>query len=242
MAIDLTGRVCLITGAGQGIGAAVVRGFAQRGATVVATDVAVPSHQAASLNLAWDVTSEQRATEVVDEVVRRFGRLDCLVANAGVYPREDWDTISPDGWRHVLSINLDGTWHACQAAARPMTARGYGKIVTVSSIEVRLGIAVHAHYDASKAGVIGLTRSLSRALGPAGVRVNCLMPGAVLTEGELRDFPDQQAVAELCAKVQSLPARLLPAAVEPSFAFLCSEESDAITGQVMNVDHGFIHY
>lgn len=219
MAIDLTDKVCLITGAAQGIGAALVLGFARRGATVIATDIAAPQHDAAVLNLAWDVTDEARAEEVVKTVVQRFGRLDVLVANAGAYPRENWDEISSARWREILAINLDGAWHACRAAARPMTAQGYGKIVTVSSIEVSLGVAVHAHYDAAKAGVLGLTRSLARALGPGGVRVNCLMPGAVLTEGEIKLFPDLDATDAACAGAQCLPARLTPEMTEPAFAF-----------------------
>lgn len=242
MPIDLTNKVCLVTGTAQGIGASIVQGFAARGAIVVATDIAAPTHEAAALNLAWDVTDAARAVAVVEEVLARFGRLDCLIANAGAYPRESWDSISPDRWREIIAINLDGTWHACQAAAKPMTAQGYGKIVTVTSIEIRLGVAVHAHYDAAKAGVVGLTRSLARAVGPSGVRVNCLMPGGVLTEGELKQFPDREAVNAVCAAAQCLPARLMPAGLEPVFAFLCSEESDAITGQVVNVDHGWIHY
>lgn len=242
MAIDLSNRVCLITGAAQGIGAAVAHGFAHRGAAVIATDLKEPQCDDAALNLAWDVTDANRAANIVDIVMQRFGRIDALVANAGAYPRDPWHEISPDRWREVLALNLDGAWHACQAVAKPMTERGYGKIVTVSSIEVRLGVPVHAHYDAAKAGVIGLTRSLARALGPNGVRVNCLMPGAVRTESELRQFPDQQAANAFCVERQCLPARLLPDAVEPSFAFLCGAESDAVTGQVLCVDHGFIHY
>jgi 3-oxoacyl-[acyl-carrier protein] reductase len=161
---------------------------------------------------------------------------------AGWYPRHDWQEITDEVWREVLAVNLDGAWQACRAAAVPMTQQGYGKIVTVSSIEVKLGVGVHAHYDAAKAGLHGLTRSLARALGPSGVRVNCLMPGAVRTETEVHQFPDQDAVAKICAERQCLPERLLPEMIEPSFAFLCAAESDAITGQVLCVDHGFIHY
>jgi 3-oxoacyl-[acyl-carrier protein] reductase len=241
MSLSLQDRVCLVTGAAQGIGAAVARGFLARGATVIAADIRPPEIEGV-LNLIWDVTDPDRAGTVVAEIVDRFGRLDALVANAGTYPRDKWDEITPERWRQILQINLDGAWYACQAAAKPMTSASYGKIVTVSSIEVRLGVPVHAHYDAAKAGVIGLTRSLARALGPRGVRVNCLMPGAVLTEGELRQFPDQEDAKRFCGERQCLPERLLPEAVEPAFAFLCSSESDAITGQVLNVDHGWIHY
>lgn len=242
MAIDLTGRVCLITGAAQGVGAALVQGLAERGALVIATDLKAPQHECAALNLAWDITQPWRAAEVVQRVVEQFGRLDAFIANAGAYPRQPWQDISTRDWRDVLAINLDGAWYGAQAAAEVMTKQGYGKIVTVSSIEVRLGVDVHSHYDAAKAGVIGLTRSLARSLGPQGVRVNCVMLGAVLTEGELRLFPDQEAVAEACAKLQCLPERLTAEMTEPTFAFLCSSESDAVTGQVINVDHGWVLY
>lgn len=242
MPIDLKERVCLITGAAQGLGAAIAEGFIKRGAVVIATDLDAPQLENAALNLAWDVSQESRAREVVEEVLARFGRLDCLVANAGIFPRDSWDEIDDAAWRKVLGVNLDGAWHGCRESAKPMRTQGYGKIVTVSSIEVRLGVAVHAHYDAAKAGVIGLTRSLARALGPDGIRVNCLMPGAIQTPSEIIQFPDQEAVAKICTERQCLPHRITPEMIEPAFAFLCSAESDAITGQVLCADGGFIHY
>ena len=241
MSIDLTGRICLITGARQGIGAAVAEGFTRRGATVIATDLEAPSLPVA-YNCAWDVTSHTRANEVVADVLERYGRLDVLVANAGTYPRQDWSAITEEDWRTVVGINLDGAWRACQAAARPMVEQGYGKIVTVSSIEVNLGVAMHNHYDAAKAGIHGLTRSLARSLGANGVRVNCLMPGAVMTETEMSQFPDLDKTAKICDEHQCLPGRVLPEHIEPAFAFLCSAESDVITGQVLCADAGWIHY
>jgi NAD(P)-dependent dehydrogenase (short-subunit alcohol dehydrogenase family) len=141
MPIDLTDRVCLITGAGSGIGAALALGFAKRGATVVATDVRAPAHSPdIAMSLAWDVTDGSRAQQVVKEVVGRLGKLDVLVANAGIMPREPWDRVTPESWRKVLAVDLDGVWHACRAAAEAMTARNYGKIVTVTSVEVRLAL------------------------------------------------------------------------------------------------------
>lgn len=242
MAIDLTDRVCIITGAGRGIGAGVARGFAQRGAHVIATDLKQPAIDQAAMNLTWDVAESAQAHRVVAQVLERFGRVDCLVANAGIYPQQPWHDISDDDWRKVLAVNLDGTWHAARAVAAPMTERGYGKIVTVTSVEVQMGVAVHAHYDAAKAGIIGLTRSLARALGPAGVRVNAIMPGAILTEGELEQFHDQTKAARTLAERQCIPDRILPDMIEPSFAFLCSAESDAVTSQVLCVDHGLVNY
>jgi 3-oxoacyl-[acyl-carrier protein] reductase len=240
--ISLDNRVCLVTGAGRGIGRGIAEGFARRGARVVATDREAPQLETAALNLVWDVADAARAETVVAETVEKFGRLDAFVANAGIYPRQPWHEITFDDWRKVLGVNLDGAWLGAQAAARVMQKQGHGKIVLVTSIEVVFGPDAHVHYTASKAALIGLTRSLARALGPSGVRVNAIMPGAVNTEGEREQFPDEEAIAQAVAKQQCLPQRLEPGGIEPSFAFLCSEESDAITGQVLCVDHGLVHY
>ena len=236
--IDLSGRVCLITGAAEGIGAELARGFVRRGARVVATDLIAPLCENAELNLAYDVRDENAAHETVARVLAHCGKLDCFIGNAAIMPRQNWDEVSAEDWREVMRVNLDGAWHGAQAAARAMTAQGYGKIVFVSSVEVALGVAVHTHYDAGKAALIGLTRSLARAVGKNGVRVNCVMPGAVLTESELRQFPNQEEVARDMAARQCLPQRLMPQDIEPVFAFLCSAESDCITGQVICADHG----
>jgi 3-oxoacyl-[acyl-carrier protein] reductase len=240
--ISLDNRVCLITGAGRGIGRGIAEGFVRRGARVVATDRELPQLETAALNLAWDVADAAQAEDAINATVEKFGRLDAFVANAGVYPRQPWNEITPDNWRRILNINLDGAWFGAQAAARVMQKQGYGKIVLVTSIEVVFGPDAHVHYTTAKAALIGLTRSLARALGPSGVRVNAVMPGAVSTEGEREQFPDEEAVAAAVAKQQCLPQRLEPEGIEPSFAFLCSEESDAITGQVLCVDHGLVHY
>ena len=242
MTLSLQNRVCIITGASQGIGESVARGFAKRGATVIATSLEKPNIDVAAMNLVWDVSDPKAATQVVDQVVERYGKVDALVANAGIYPRQNWHEITDDDWRKVLAVNLDGTWHAAKAVAKHMTKQGYGKIVTVTSVEVALGIAMHAHYDAAKAGIIGLTRSLARALGPDGIRVNALMPGAIRTPTELVQYPDQKAADKRIGERQCLSGRIESDDIEPCFAFLCASESDIITGQVICADHGLIHW
>lgn len=240
--LRLDNKVCVITGCGEGIGAAIARGFAARGAVVIATSLSEPHIPEAGACMAWDVTSAERAEEVMQEILTRFGRIDAFIANAGLMPRMAWEEITKQDWREVLSANLDGAWFGAQAAAKHMVRQGYGKIVFVSSIEVELGVNQHCHYVSSKAGIIGLTRSLARSVGPDGVRVNCVMPGAVQTETELRQFPDQAALAQWCDERQCIPGRLQPADIEPVFAFLCSAESDAITSQVLCADGGLVHY
>ncbi|MCE9590626.1 MAG: SDR family oxidoreductase [Planctomycetes bacterium] len=238
MAIDLTNRVCVITGCAEGIGAALATGFTARGATVVATDIKPPVLPSVAMSLAWDVTDPAAATRVMDAVVARFGRVDAFVANAGIYPRHPWDEITPEDWRKSQAVNLEGSWWGCQAAAKVMVPRGYGKIVTVSSITVRMGTGNLTPYIAAKAGIIGMTQSLARAVGAQGVRVNCVMPGAILTDAEVRLFPDQETVLKKVNEAQAIPGRIGPEAIEPTFAFLCAVESDAITGQVIAVDQG----
>ena len=242
MAIDLTDRVCLITGAAQGIGQAVAHGFAKRGAIVVSTDIEAPHDQEVAMRLAWDVSDPERAVPIIERVVAEYGRIDAFVANAGMYPPHEWHELTIEEWRRQLSVNLDGAWSGIHTAGRVMVNQGYGKIVAVSSVQMRLGPARHIPYTAAKAGLVGLIRSMARALGPHGVRVNAVLPGAVRTPAELELYPDQEALAQKLAELQCLPARLLPEGIEPSFAFLCSAESDAITGQALCVDHGVIHW
>jgi len=242
MAIDLTDRVCVVTGAARGIGAAVVRGFAERGAKAIATDINLPAIETAAANLTWDVTDHKAAEQTVKQIVNQHGRLDAFIANAGYYPLSNWDEITYDSWHKIMDINLHGAWYGVRAAADAMVKQGYGKIVIVSSIQVDAGPTQQIPYTIAKSGLIGMTRCMSRALGGHGVRVNAILPGAVLTEGELELGLDQEQTRENMAKAQCLPDRLLPEGVEPTFAFLCSSESDAITGQAICVDHGLIHW
>lgn len=245
MPIDLTDRVCLITGADQGIGAAVARGFVARGAVVVATDLEPPDPARCgdvALSLAWDVADPEAARSVIAEVSAKLGRLDAFVANAGIYPQHDWDELTLEKWRREMSIDLDGVWFGMDAALRPMAEQGYGKIVAVSSVQVRRGPVNHIPYTTAKAGLLGLVRSMARAVGPKGVRINAILPGAVRTETEIELYPDQEALAAKLAGQQCLPARLMPEGIEPTFAFLCAAESDAITGQAICVDHGLTHW
>jgi len=227
MAIDLTDRVCVITGAAEGIGEALAIGFAKRGAIVVATDIKPRELPGVAMTLPWDVTDPAAASTVMASVVERFGRVDAFVANAGIFPRREWDQITPEQWRQMHAINLDGAWWGCQAAAKMMSPRGYG-----------MGATSLPHYVSSKAGVIGMTHSLARAVGPNGVRVNCVMPGAIRCASELRLFPDQEGILKAVNKMQAIPGRIEPEGIEPTFAFLCASESDAITGQVIAVDQG----
>ena len=244
MSVDLSQRVCVITGAARGIGRAVAEGFAQRGATVVATDADMPECAGAAEQRIWDVTDPQQAEDTVRDVVARFGRLDVMVANAGIFPHQKWDEVTPELVHKILSVNLEGTWHAAHAAAEAMKKNEYGKIVTVSSIQIARGPATQIPYAASKGGVLAMTRSLARAVGKHGIRVNSVMPGAVWSEGTIGDRTQEEldAVIAQWSHNQCIDNALWPKDLEPTFAFLSSSESDAITGQVVCVDYGSIHW
>ncbi|NUQ02229.1 MAG: SDR family oxidoreductase [Armatimonadetes bacterium] len=247
--LRLDGLVTLISGTSQGIGAAVALGFAARGARVMMTSRAAtddPPESVAAARaqgevdyLQLDVTDRAACARVVAETIQRFGRLDCLICNAGIYPRVPFEEMQPADWDAMLATNLDGAFNLCTAATPHFVARRYGKIITVSSINVRIVQPGRAHYVASKMGLVGLTRGLARDLGAHGVRANCILPGAVLTEGELRDHPDQAAVLARVNALQCIPGRIEGRDIEPTFAFFASPASDAITGQSLAVDLGW---
>lgn len=244
MAIELTGKVCVITGAGEGVGRGLAHGFHARGAKVAAAVRNLEKSRDA-VAPAWavklDVTQPAEVKAAVDEILARFGRIDVWINNAGIYPRQPADQLTTEYWRRILDTNLDGAWRCCEAIIPQMKRQGGGVIINVGSILLRLGIPHMTHYMASKGGLVGMTRGLARDLGEFGIRVNCVHLGAVLTEGELRLFPDQAAVLKTLEEKQSLRGRMTPETVEPVFAFLASEASGDITGQCLTVDRGWTH-
>jgi NAD(P)-dependent dehydrogenase (short-subunit alcohol dehydrogenase family) len=244
MAIELTDKVCVITGAGEGVGRGLVLGFGQRGAKVVA-GVRNLAKSAAAVAPAWavklDVTRPDEVRAAVEAIVARHGRIDVWINNAGIYPRRPADQLTMAEWREILDTNLDGAWRCCEAVIPQMKKQGGGVIINVGSVALRLGMPNLTHYLASKGGLVGLTRGLARDLGAHGIRVNCLHLGAILTEGELRLFPDQAAILKSLEEKQSLPGRLTPESIEPTFAFFASDDSGDITGQCLTIDRGWVH-
>lgn len=244
MAIDLSGKVCLVTGADEGLGRGLVEGFAARGACVAAglrDEKNADTLLRDILPVAMDVTNSMQVQNAVSQTIEKFGRLDALINNAGIYPRQHATEISFDDWRRILDVNLDGAWRCCQAVLPQFQHQNSGVIVNVGSIEVRTGAPMHAHYQTSKAALIGLTRGLARDLGKFKVRVNCVHPGAIETEGERRLVPDSDVVLKNANEQQCLPGRQTPQSIEPVFAFLISDESGDITGHCLTADRGWTH-
>jgi 3-oxoacyl-[acyl-carrier protein] reductase/pyridoxal 4-dehydrogenase len=239
----LDGRVAVVTGAAQGIGKAIAEKLAQEGASVVVADVNAAGAEAAApdggLGMAVDVSSETDVERMVADTLGHFGRLDVLVNNAAIVPFTGWDDIDFAEWRRIMSVNLDGTFLCCHHAHKPMREAAYGRIVNISSNVVLAGTPNLAHYVASKGGILGFTRALAREIGKYGITVNAVAPGLTETEGVLAS-PHAEAF-EFVQMLQCLPRRGVAADIAPSVAFLASEESGWVTGQLLVADAGMSH-
>jgi pyridoxal 4-dehydrogenase len=239
----LDGRVAVVTGAAQGIGKAIADKLAEEGASVVVADVNAAGAEAAApdggVGMGVDVSSETDVERMVADTLGHFGRLDVLVNNAAIVPFTGWDDIDFAEWRRIMSVNLDGTFLCCHHAHKPMREAAYGRIVNISSNVVLAGTPNLAHYVASKGGVLGFTRALAREIGKYGITVNAVAPGLTETEGVLAS-PHAEAF-EFVQMLQCLPRRGVAADIAPSVAFLASEESGWVTGQLLVADAGMSH-
>jgi 2-dehydro-3-deoxy-L-rhamnonate dehydrogenase (NAD+) len=190
--IDLKGRIAIVTGAARGIGLATARKLLHSGASVALWDVDAAALQNAAASLrqigririsAVDVTDEASVGNVLDDLIGDFGKIDILINNAGITGGNAplWQ-LEPRAWRRVVEVNLIGPYLVCRAVVPHMIAAGYGRIVNISSIAGKEGNPNASHYSASKAGLIGLTKSLAKELATKGVLVNCITPAAAKTE------------------------------------------------------------
>ena len=245
----LKDKVAIVTGAGQGIGAAYARRLAEEGAVVVLADINEGKARAVAddirakgyeaLAVKTDVSNEQSTKSLARQVLDRYGRIDILINNAAVFstiklkPAEE---ISVEEWDRVLNVNLRGVFLCCKAVIPSMKAQKRGKIINISSGTVFNGKPYYIHYVASKAGIIGLTRALAKEVGEYNIHVNCVTPGYTKTEiPRGTTTPEQlKAIANnTCLKRVGTPEDLAGVIV-----FLASGESDFMTGQTVNVDGG----
>jgi len=252
----LHGRVALITGASWGIGAAVAKSFASEGASVVVNTYPDPKMDAlaegvvdsirraggSAIKIAADVTSEAQVKSMVECARLEFGDIDVLVTNAASSNRLAWHEISVEQWDHTHAVNVRGAFVCAKACYPGMLRRKNGSIITVTSVTVNLGMAGLLDYVTSKAALIGFTRALAREVGKDGIRVNSVMPGAIRTEQEVALGFDEDELTRLSAERQSLPRRGFADDLAGTFLFLATEDSSFVTGQVVTVDGGWIHY
>jgi 3-oxoacyl-[acyl-carrier protein] reductase len=243
---ELDGRTALITGASRGIGRATALELAAAGAAIgvnYRTDAAgaeavvgeIMAAGGRALALEADVADPESAAALVARCEDELGEIDALVCNAGITRDNLMARISPQDFNDVIATNLGGTFHVCQAAGRRMLRRRRGAIVTMSSIVGLHGNAGQTNYSASKAGLIGLTKSLAKEIGARGVRVNCIAPGYIATE--LTDVLPESAREALLA---STPLGRLgqPEDIARCVRFLVSDAAGFVTGAVLSVDGG----
>ena len=247
------GRVALVTGAGRGIGQALADALAAAGARVAYLDhdpaLAEAAAQGArakgwtALARAADVADYEAVGSAVQAVEAELGPVDILVNNAGISPKTDgrkasvWE-MDPAEWHHVLDVNLTGAFNATRALAPGMRGRGYGRVVSMSSVAGRTYCDfVGVHYAATKAALIGFTKHLAGELGPHGVTVNALAPGRIDTPLARGVAPEVNEGVRLATPVQRLGS---PQDVAAACLFLTSDDASFVTGQVLDVSGGWL--
>ena len=245
-------RVAVVTGAASRMGLAIARRLAARGERVGLLDVEgeaavraageLRESGAVAVGVEVDVTDRGGVDAALDKVRAELGSVAIMVTSAGVDAFDSFLDIGTKRWEQVLAVNLTGTFHCLQAAAPDMIARRWGRIVTISSSGAQSGAARMAHYVASKAGVIGLTRALALELAPHGITVNNIPPGVIDTPMSRR----AEAEGNLF-KLEKLAARMIPVGragtpedVAAICAFLCSEEAGFMTGHLVGVNGGMV--
>ncbi len=245
MAGTLQGKVALVTGAATGIGAACARALAREGATVVCTSLPTdPTQSVADQILAaggkavvkpLNVTDPEWCQRVVEEVAAELGGLHILLNNAGITDDGLFMRMKPESWRKVLSVNLDGAFNVTQPAVKVMVKQREGRIISISSVVGLMGNPGQANYSASKAGIVGLTKSLARELGSRNITANAIAPGYIQTP--MTDKLSEEQKKALMANL-SIPRLGTPEDIAAVVLFLAGPAGSYITGEVINVSGG----
>jgi NAD(P)-dependent dehydrogenase (short-subunit alcohol dehydrogenase family) len=232
----LEGKVAVVTGGAQGIGAAIAAGLAAEGATVVVADLNPPEG-----GIRADVSSEADVARMVEETVARHGRLDILVNNAGLYASLEmrpFTEIPLEEWNRVMEVNVASMFLTCRAAIPVMREQGGGKIVNISSGTPFRGVPFLLHYVTSKGAIVALTRALAKELGKDSIHVNCVAPGFTMSDG-VKSHPEVvEKLRDVSVAARTIQRDQVPQDVVGAVVFLCSPAADFITGQTMVIDGG----
>lgn len=247
-AVDYTGKTVIITGAAQGSGAGIARRFAEAGANVVITyntnaEAArkkVAEFEALGVKAAAYQMNQLRTADidrVVGQIAADFGRIDCVVNNAGIYPHQTALDMTEKEWDDMLSSNTRGVFFVCQSVAKVMKRQGGGAIVNISSINASNPSDTLIHYGASKAAVEMITKGLAHAFGPYGIRVNCIAPGLIDAPNLDKNVPGWRESYSARAPLGRIAT---PSDMGNVCIFLGSELAGFVTGQVIAVDGGVL--
>jgi 3-oxoacyl-[acyl-carrier protein] reductase len=243
----LEGKVALVTGGARGIGKAICARLGAEGVLLAIVDIMKDVAEATAEEFrkqgiqseayAANVVKYEDAENTVKAVVEKFGRIDILINNAGITRDTLIMRMSEQDWDTVINVNLKGTFNFTKAVLRPMMKNRYGKIVNVASVVGRMGNAGQANYSASKAGVIGLTKTTAKEVASRNISVNAVAPGYIMTD-MTKNLPDQATEAFMRVTPMQRPGT--PDDVAGVVYFLCSADSDYVTGQVVNIDGGLL--
>jgi 3-oxoacyl-[acyl-carrier protein] reductase len=251
----LKDKVAIVTGGARGIGQEYSLGLVREGAKVVVTDLLSCDETVAKvrqaggevLALKTDVISEQSTRAMAEETVQRFGRIDVLVNNAGLFgglKMTPFEQLDEAEWDRVMAVNVKGLWQCCKAVTPLMRKQGRGKIINISSGTFWGGVPYLLHYVSSKGAVIAFTRALARELSGSGINVNAITPGLTMTEAA-RGVTDRETFEQV--RQQVLDQQIIKRSEEPrdlvgTIVFLASDASDFISGQTINCDGGARHH
>lgn len=246
--MEFTGKVALVTGASRGIGKEIALRLAAQGADVVlnyvgseelangvAEEVKALGREALTINC--DVSNTEKCSEMVNEIMEKFGRIDILVNNAGITRDGLLMRMKESDWDAVLNINLKGVFNCTKAVVKPMMKQRSGKIVTITSVVGLMGNAGQSNYSAAKAGCIGFTKSVAKEVASRGINVNAVAPGFIITP--MTDALNEKQIEDLASGIPlKRPGK--PEDVAKVVEFLVSDNANYITGQVINVDGGMV--
>lgn len=232
----LDGKVAIVTGGAQGIGAAIVKGLESEGAEVVVADLEPPED-----GIQADVSSEEDVERMVGQALERNGRIDILINNAGLYASLEmraFTQIPLEEWNRVMEVNVASMFLTCRAVVPVMREQGGGKIVNISSGTPFRGVPFLLHYVTSKGAIVALTRSLAKEVGADGIHVNCVAPGFTMSDGVMSHPEVIEALQDVSVAARTIKRDQVPEDVVGAVVFLCTPAADFITGQTMVIDGG----